>query len=275
MRLTLNGYVVHDDDRWLYEWFGYSAFSPAQIRDALASLPAGEELTLEINSPGGDVMAGNEIYSVLRKAAADGTRVVAEIQSMAASAASYFCLGCVEVLISPVAQMMIHLPSIYADGDYHGHEHTAGFLRGIGESILNAYELRSAGKSDRETLRQWMESETWMTAQEALEAGLVDGILYADGETPLQLPETMAKAIGGGIRAAAANGMLPDPGELRRKAAAAGVTAPGTKGVPDSGTNMAYDAGTPALKDDWRARGRLSLALRGLCQIGESTKSSF
>ena len=77
---------------------------------------------LEINSPGGSVFAGSEMYSVLK---ACGLSTRAEIQSLAASAASYLCLGCGTVAISPVAQMMIHLPSTCTDGDRVAHQRSS------------------------------------------------------------------------------------------------------------------------------------------------------
>ena len=86
MRVTLNGIVAADDDVEIYQWFGFAAFSPKAVRDAVASTPEGEELVLEINSGGGSVFAGSEIYSVLRSS---GIHTVAEVQSLAASAASY------------------------------------------------------------------------------------------------------------------------------------------------------------------------------------------
>ena len=107
MRLKLNGYVAADDDKEIFQWFGYSAFSPKDVRDALEQLPEGETLTLEINSGGGSVWAGSEIYSVLRGSNAD---TVAEIQSLAASAASYVAIGCNRVMISPVAPKRIIIP---------------------------------------------------------------------------------------------------------------------------------------------------------------------
>jgi len=83
MRVTLNGIVAADDDVEIYQWFGFAAFSPKAVRDAVASTPEGEELVLEINSGGGSVSAGSEIYSVLRSS---GIHTVAEVQSLAASA---------------------------------------------------------------------------------------------------------------------------------------------------------------------------------------------
>ena len=67
MRITLNGLVVASDDQWLYDWFDIEAFSPGVVRRALEDNPEGEDLELEINSGGGSVFAGFEIYSLLRE----------------------------------------------------------------------------------------------------------------------------------------------------------------------------------------------------------------
>ena len=134
-------------------------------------------LTLEINSNGGSVWAGGEIYSVLR---GSNTDTEAEIQSLAASAASYIAIGCNRVLISPVAQMMIHLPSTTTRGAVPEHRQSIKILNGIKDSILNAYEIKSKGKRTRQQLSAMIDSETWLTAQQALDAGLVDEILYDD-----------------------------------------------------------------------------------------------
>ena len=210
MRVTLNGIVAADDDVEVYEWFGWQAFGPKVVRDAIANAPPGEDLVLEINSPGGSVMAGSEIYSVLRSAENVHTR--AEIQSMAASAASYLCLGCDEVWISPVAQMMLHLPATLTDGNRTDHLRSVQMLDATREAILNAYELRAAGRADRAQFRRLMNAETWLTAQEAVELGLADGVLYAE-ETVL--PQDIVNAVGGGIRALGASGGLPDIAVMR------------------------------------------------------------
>lgn len=199
MRVTLNGIVSSDDDRWIYEWFGYRAFSPEQVRDAIAQNPAGEDLVLEINSPGGSVFAGSEMYSILRGCSIP-TR--AEIQSLAASAASYLCLGCDRVAISPVAQMMMHLPSTSTSGDRTEHQRSIGMLDATREAILNAYELKAKGKTERAELRRMMSSETWLSAQDALEHGLVDEILGQDEGVPG--PSSLVNAFG-----------LPDIAALR------------------------------------------------------------
>lgn len=242
MRVTLNGIVCSDDDREVYEWWGYRAFSPAQIRQAIQENPVGEELVFEINSGGGSVFAGNEMYSVLRSA--EGVRTRAEIQSMAASAASYLALGCDQVLISPVAQMMIHLPSTVTMGDNSEHERSLQMLNSTREAILNAYEIKVKGKTDRAALRQMMEQTTWMTAQDALSAGLVDGILFTEeGEL---LPQNVMNAVGDGIRALGESGGMPDIVKMRAEYARAKQAQTG--GVPGANNDQ-----------DWRVQARLDL----------------
>ena len=276
MRVQLNGYVVEDDDVWIYHYFGYGAICPRDVRDALANNPEGEDLIFEINSPGGSVFSGFEIYSAIRTARRErNIRVVAEVQSIAASAASTIIEGCSQVLMAPVAQMMIHLPSTYTSGDVNDHRKSIDILEAITASILNAYELRSAGKLSRERLEELVRAETWMTAQEAVAAGLADGILYADGEAPLTIPERVTNALGGGIRALALSaGAMPSPEDLRARyqelvdqgkapamnddgtpAAPAAVPEPAPAPTPQGGT----------LKDDWRNLARVELSKKRFC----------
>ena len=178
MRVTLNGIVSADDDVKIYEWFGMQAFGPRTVREAIEQNPAGEELVLEINSGGGSVTAGGEMYTVLRSA--EGVHTRAEVQSLAASAASYLMLGCDEVLVSPVAQVMVHLPSTSTSGDRNDHLDSVHVLDTVRESILNAYELKAQGKTSRAEFERMMNAATWMTAQEAVDCGLADGILFQE-----------------------------------------------------------------------------------------------
>lgn len=267
MRMTLNGYVVADTDAVYYRFFGYSCFSPKDIRKAVAENPEGEDLTLEINSPGGSVFAGSEMYSVLRSAGNMRTR--AEIQSLAASAASYLCLGCGEVMISPVGQMMVHLPATCTEGNRHDHLESVQMLDSVRESILNAYELRARGKADRAEFRRLMNASTFLTAQQAVELGLADGILYQDGETPLVLPGDITNAVGGGIRALANSaGGLPSAAALRERYQQL-VDAGKAPSIPEGGPapeSTPTPGAAPVMKDDWRNMARLSLSRARFCE---------
>lgn len=212
MRTQLNGYVVDDESLWIYDWFEIPAFSPQRVRDALENAPEGEEMIFEINSNGGSVFAGFEIYSVLRNAK---QRTVAEIQSIAASAASTIMLGCDEVQASPVAQVMIHLPMVTTDGNRYDHLESVGVLDSLTESILNAYTIKCGARSSRDELKRLMKTSTWMTAPEAQGLGLVDKIVGAESIDPSAIINC-AGGVSHGIRALAANPM-PSPASLRQR----------------------------------------------------------
>ena len=173
----------------------------------MAENPPGETLTIEINSPGGSMFAGFEMYSVLLGAECD---TEAEVQSLAASAASTAMLGCRRVKATPVAQVMIHNPAVTADGNQYDHRKTAEELAGFAQSILNAYELKCRGKRTRAELEAMMDSETWFPVQEAVEAGLVDEIIGGAG----LLPSQVVNAVGGGLRVLSGAGGLPSAAEL-------------------------------------------------------------
>ena len=222
MRAALKGYIVSDEDAEIYRWYGYNVTSPEDVRQAVAANPTGETLTLEVNSPGGSMFAGYEMYSVLKSATCP---TEAEVQSISASAASTAMLGVDKVLASPVAQVMIHLPAVQSGGNAEDHRGVATALDKFRVSILNAYELKCAGKKTRQELDAMMAAETWFPVQEAVAAGLVDGILYDDAGI---LASQVVNCVGAGIRTLASLGGLPDVVELRaRKAADNQVTPPG------------------------------------------------
>lgn len=185
MRLNLQGEVIPNNWAEAYRRWGYKAgfYCPQDIRDALDSLPEGEELVLEINSVGGVVDAGSEIYSLINQAVSSGKTVVAEVQSLAASAASYLVMACSEVRMSVAAQMMIHCASMFAFGNKNKSalRHDADCLAVTDETVLNLYCKRCGDKASREELQAMMEAETYITAADCVRLGLADGII---GEAP-------------------------------------------------------------------------------------------
>lgn len=191
MRYNLKGVISSDEDAPIYRFFGMAAVSPADIRQAIADTPAGEDFVLEINSGGGSVYAGFEMYSILR-AANVPTR--AEVQSLAGSAASVVMAGADTVAASPVGQVMIHLPSTFTEGNQVAHRESVQMLEAVTGSILAAYERKCGGRTSRDALRRMMDRETFLTAHEALKAGLVDEIL---GETGNANPMNVWNAAGG------------------------------------------------------------------------------
>ena len=151
MRYNLKGVISSDEDAPIYRFFGMAAVSPADIRQAIADNPAGEDFVLEINSGGGSVYAGFEMYSILRAA---GVPTRAEVQSLAGSAASVVMAGADTVAASPVGQVMIHLPSTFTEGNQVVHRESVQMLEAVTGSILAAYEHKCGGKTSRDALRQ-------------------------------------------------------------------------------------------------------------------------
>lgn len=170
MEIDVRGDIISNDDKWIYNFLDWESTAPADIRWALESKPAEEKLTLLINSGGGDVFAGQEIYSMLygRK------DVEIKIQSLAGSAASVIAMSAPSE-ISPVAMIMIHNVSMHgASGDYHDMQKNAEILKQMNSALSKAY-VSKTGKTEEEILKL-MDRETWLTADQALANGFVDGI---------------------------------------------------------------------------------------------------
>lgn len=176
MKIEVKGAIIPDGEQWIYDWFGVPATSAGKVNKLISQAQDGEELEIIINSGGGSVFAGSEIYTTL-KSYTKG-KVVGKIVGIAGSATSVISMGCHELQISPTGQIMIHNASGVFQGDYNDMELGADILKNINSSIANAYEIKT-GKPHAELLKM-MNNETWLTAQKALELGFVDKIMFAD-----------------------------------------------------------------------------------------------
>lgn len=169
MKIDIKGAIVPDSDGWIYDWFGESYCSPGKVHAALEEA-AGEDVDIDISSGGGDVFAGSEIYAAIR---AYPGKVSIHVVGLAASAASVIaCAG--DSDIAPTAQMMVHNVSTYAAGDYHEMDHTSDMLKQANRAIASAY-MEKAGMSEKDAL-DLMDAESWLTAQDAVDYGLIDRI---------------------------------------------------------------------------------------------------
>ena len=173
-KINIKGPIVSNSDAWIYEWFGIEVTSPGMVGKVLEEAN-GEDIEVEINSGGGSVFAGSEIYTAIKSYKGKKT---AKIVGLAASAASVIAMAGDTVQMSPTAQMMIHNVSTWADGDYREMEHTAEVLKSANNTIANAYRLKT-GKTQEELL-SLMDDETWMTAEKAKELGFIDEIMFED-----------------------------------------------------------------------------------------------
>ncbi len=167
--LTLNGVIAEES------WFD-DEVTPKLFRDELMN---GEgDITVWINSPGGDCIAAAQIYNMLLDYKGN---VTVKIDGIAASAASVIAMAGTKVIMSPVAMLMIHNPMTMAYGDTGEMEKAIAMLDEIKESIVNAYELKTG--MSRAKLSHLMDAETWMDANKAVELGFADEILTREENT--------------------------------------------------------------------------------------------
>lgn len=176
--INIRGDIVSNDDKWIYDWFGIDATCPNDVKSIMEAAQEQEPIEVLVNSGGGSVMAGQEIYTTLK----GSDRVTIKIQSLAGSAASMVAMAG-KSQISPVAMIMIHNVSMHgASGDYHDMQKNAEILKQMNSAIANAYTEKT-GMGQEEILKL-MDRETWLTANQCLEYGFVDEIM--DGQQATQ-----------------------------------------------------------------------------------------
>ena len=147
--------------------------TPQMFRDELYAEEG--DITLWINSPGGNVFAAAEIYTMIRDYPGS---VTVRIASIAASAASVVAMAGNLVQMSPTALLMIHDPSTIAMGNAKDMEKAITTLNEVKESIINAYAAKTGLSRNR--ISKLMSDETWLNAKKAVELGFADEILFAD-----------------------------------------------------------------------------------------------
>ncbi len=177
LKFLFNGAVIDDSDAWFYDWFGDSYVSPKLVKDFLAEA-GGQDVQLSINSGGGSVFAGSEIFTALKDY---GGKIEVVVSGLAASIASVVAMAGDTIKISPLGQMMIHNAAMVDYGDYREFDHASQILFATSESLAKVYANKT-GKTVDEVL-DLMGAETWMTADKAVEMGFADEVLFAQSET--------------------------------------------------------------------------------------------
>lgn len=150
-------------------WFD-DDFTPQMFKEELNA--GSGDITVWINSPGGDCVAAAQIYNMLANYKGN---VTVKIDGIAASAASVIAMAGQTVLMSPVSMMMIHNPATVAFGDHTEMEKAIEMLDGVKDSIINAYAIKTG--MSRAKLSRLMDAETWMDATKAVELGFADDII--------------------------------------------------------------------------------------------------
>ena len=167
--LFLNGTIAEES------WFDDDV-TPQLFKDELNSGTG--DITVWINSPGGDCVAAAQIYNMLMDYKGS---VTVKIDGIAASAASVIAMAGTKVLVSPVSMLMIHNPMTVAFGNSAEMQKAIDMLASVKDSILNAYEIKTG--LSRTKLSHLMDTETWMDANKAIELGFADEIMQRSAIT--------------------------------------------------------------------------------------------
>ena len=173
--LELSGTIAEDS------WFDDDV-TPQLFKDELNA--GSGDITVWINSPGGDCVAAAQIYNMLSNYKG---KVTVKIDGIAASAASVIAMAGDTVLVSPVSMLMIHNPATIAWGDHAEMQKAMDMLSEVKESIINAYVLKTG--LSRPKLSHLMDAETWMDANKAVELGFADEIMTRAKAEPEKEPE--------------------------------------------------------------------------------------
>lgn len=169
--IYINGVIVPNDYAWYYrDWLGVDCTCP---KDVLSAVDAanGEPVVVRINSPGGEISSGSEIYDMLYRYPGE---VDIEITGQACSAASVIAMAGYCKMAS-TALMMVHCVSSSVEGNHNQMEHAAEVLKTADQALCTAYMNKSG--MTMEAALDMMERETWLTAEQAMKRGLIDGIL--------------------------------------------------------------------------------------------------
>jgi ATP-dependent Clp protease protease subunit len=236
----------------VYDEIGFWGIQAADFKRALAQVDA-KTLHVRINSPGGSVFDGIAIYNALREHSA---HVITHVDSLAASIASVIALAGDEVKIANNAYLMIHDPWTITIGNADDLRKDAGLLDKFSQTILDVYTAKSSEKP--EALKKLMHDETWLTADEALELGLVDEVVDTSevkAEFDLSIYAHVPDALAG-----SGNTEPPNIRDLERSLRDAGLSRSAAKAVIASGYK-ALDPQREAVDDaDVIAAGRQLLA---------------
>ncbi|EHI70597.1 head maturation protease, ClpP-related [Streptococcus ictaluri] len=170
-RINLKGPLISNNSQEVYDYYGMEAVSAKSIIEQFPE--DGNDIVLEVNSNGGLVTVGSEIYTALRNYKG---KVTAEITGMAASAASVAVMGADKVVMSPTAQMMVHKALFnWVSGNSDDLDKASNALKSSDKAIVNAYVAKTGLSEDE--IMNLMRNETFMSAQDAVEKGFADEVM--------------------------------------------------------------------------------------------------
>lgn len=168
--LTISGYIAQES------WF-MDDVTPQVFKSELSNYTG--DVTVWINSPGGDFFASSEIYTALKE---HNGSIHVKIDGIAASAASVIAMAGDMVEMSPTAMMMVHNPALSLYGQVSELERGIEFLNEVKEAIINAYQMKTG--LSRAKIAKLMDAESWFNTKAAMDMGLCDRMLYTEDKAP-------------------------------------------------------------------------------------------
>jgi len=179
MTIKVTGTIVPNNYGTMYDFLGLDYTSPKKVQESLNDAN-GADVDVAINSGGGDVFSGSEIYSSLK----DYSGVVnIKVYGIAASAASVIAMAGDKVSMSPTSQLMIHNVQSGQSGDYRDMDHMSDVLKNNNSALANAYTAKT--NMDKKDILNLMNEETWLTADEAVDKGFADEVLFMQDNQPV------------------------------------------------------------------------------------------
>lgn len=177
-RIDIRGRIVSNSQKWIYDYLEMDATCPRDVKNVIDTLKDGDELEVYINSPGGNVVDGSEIYTLLMSTK-KSCNLKIYITGYACSAASVIAMaGYCEM--APTALLMIHCAATSASGNRASLAHAVEMLQTVDQAICAAY-MNKTGMSQQDALAL-MKRETWFTAEQAKERRFVDAIMFQNNE---------------------------------------------------------------------------------------------
>ena len=187
-KINVKGPIVSNDVAWFYDWFGWDYACTNKLSQGLEEA-AGEDVIIEINSPGGVCVYGYEMYTAIMNY--EGKVTVHVISAM--SAATLLVCAADEALISDTGIFMIHNAQSSASGDYRDMQMEADALREFNAGIINAY-AKKTGKS-REEIQALMDKDSYMSPQTAIEHGFIDGYMFGNPDDREDTTENLSTQV--------------------------------------------------------------------------------
>lgn len=216
-----------------FDWWTGEGVTAKRVSAALRNM-GDKDVTVKINSPGGDVFEGLAIYNLLRE---HKGKVTVQVLGLAASAASFIAMAADEVQIARAGFLMIHNAWTIGAGDRNELREVADFLEQIDGTLADIYSAKTGEKSD--AMSKLMDVETWMGGKAAVEAGFADSLLDSDATQ-----EDAKAAAPHQVAARRLDTILAKQGMPRSERRALIQELKGTPGAALDGTRSAAD--TPA-----------------------------